>query len=277
MRLSDEMNFPHPVLASWRDDFSDGRFDVEVIYREGKSDGRLELAFTGALESVAINALIDDGKAMLGCFVICRSTGVRRLVELGTLPSSCTFARGELLDTVNLRPLVWSTAGIAGWSPEGVHDEFKEPQTLRKGDIIAMSEELTIEVNKADLPALETIFDLKVNEGLSDGQFEIDMMRERITILASRETYNLVVDLRVITGASAAAVMNSLYVPVVMSVLTEIARGGAEQFEDFRWLEPFRRRYLKLDITPDIDTAFKDAQRLLDMPFHDLKQLTGLE
>lgn len=277
MRLTNEMNFPHPVLAHWRDDFSDGRFEVEVHYREDKSDGRLELAFDGHLESEAIQNLIDDGRAMLGCFVICRSTGIRRLIELSKLPESYAFARGELLDTVNLRPLVWTIADVAGWSPEGAHEEFADPQSLAKGDIVAMADEVTIEVRKADLPALETIFDLKVNEGLPNGEFEIDTLKDRITILASRETYNLVSVLRVSGGPSAAALMNSLYVPVVMSILTELARGGEGQFEDHRWLEPFRRRYNKLEISPSVDTAFRDAQRLLEMPFHDLGQLAGSE
>jgi len=271
------MNFPHPVLANWRDDFKESQFSVDVSYREDKADGRLELSFTGALDCPAINALVTGGKAMLGCFVVCRATGVRRLVELGTLPSSYTFGRGELLDTVNLRPLVWMISNVSDWSPVGVHDEFSSPQMLRKGDIVAMAEELTIEVRKDDLPALETIFDLNVNDQLPKGQFEVHTMRDRITIQACRDTYNLVELLRATQGASASVVMNSLYIPVVMSVLTEIARSGAEQFEEYRWLEPFRRRYVKLDITPSVDTAFQDAHKLLDSPFHDLEKLTGGE
>lgn len=60
-----------------------------------------------------------------------------------------------------------------------------------------------------------------------------------------------------------------------MTVLTEIAKGGDTQFEQYRWCEPFRRRYLKLEITPSVDSAFRDAQLLLECPFHDLELLAG--
>lgn len=276
MRLSDEMNFPHPVLAKWRDDFRSGRFDVDVVYRVSKTDGRLELAFEGCLESEAIERLIRDGVAMLGCFVFCRATGLRRLIQLGKLPTTCSFAKGDLLETVTIRPIVWLLKDIDSWVPPDVHDEFGSPQSVSAGDIVAMSDELVITVDQAELPALETIIDLKINDTLPDGQFDIDLTRDRVTILASRDTKHLVDTLRETTEAAAASVFNSLYVPAVMTILTEIDRGGSEQFEGLRWLEPFLRRCEKLNLTPSSETAFRDAQRLLDLPFHQLQILTGI-
>ncbi|MBI1254771.1 MAG: hypothetical protein GC196_10560 [Hyphomonas sp.] len=276
MRLSDEMNFPHPVLAGWRNDFSAGRFDVDVAYRISKTDGRLDLAFQGHLESKAIETLIADGAAMLGCFVTCRATGLRRLIELGKLPGTYSFASGELLETVTIRPIVWLLKDIAGWTPQDVHAEFGAPQAVSAGDIVAMSEELVITVDQAELPALETIFDLKINETLPDGQFDIDLTRERVTILASRDTKHLVDTLRATTEAAAASVFNSLYVPAVMTILTELDQGGSAQFEGLRWLEPFLRRCEKLKLSPSSATAFRDAQRLLELPFHQLQILTGV-
>ena len=51
MRLTNEMTFPHPVLASWRDDFRSGRFEVEIGFEEDVQDGGVELRFEGVLKS----------------------------------------------------------------------------------------------------------------------------------------------------------------------------------------------------------------------------------
>lgn len=273
MRLTDDMNFPHPVLAPWRDDFNDGEFTVDVTFREDRNTGQVDLHFAGTLKSAAMKQLIPSGKAKFGCFVVCIATGVRRLIDLGTLPSTYTFAAGELLDTVTLRPLIWMTDEVPDWTPPGVHKEFSGPQKIRKGDIIAMAEELAIEVSQADLPAIETIFDLKVSEGIPEGQFDVDMTQERITILAAPETKALADTLRKVDDSTRAVIMNSLYVPSVMCVLIALGKGEAE-FSGLRWFEPFMRRCRKLDVEPNADQAFADALKLLECPFRTLSIMT---
>lgn len=274
MRLTNDMTFPHPVLAAWRDDFRTGRFDVEIGFEEDLRDGSVVLKFEGHLDSAAIGDLISSGSAMLGCFVLCQATGLRRLIELGSLPASYTFAAGELLDTVLLRPIVWILRDVSNWQPEGVHEEYGKAQNLSAGAIVAMAEEFSITVSQAELPALETIFDLKVAEHLPEGEFEFDLKRERITILAGPQTKLLVDTLREMKGYASAAVMNSLYIPAIMTVLTLLDSNGEDGYSGFRWFEPFRRRCNKLEIRPSTENAFQDAQRLLETPFLDLRKLT---
>lgn len=274
MRLTNEMTFPHPVLAAWRDDFQSGRFEVEIRFEEDLKDGGVELKFEGTLDSAAIEDLISAGSAMLGCFVVCQATGLRRLIELGSLPAAYIFASGELLDTVLLRPIVWILRDVSHWQPDGVHAEYDSPQKLSAGDIVAMADEFSILVSQADLPALETIFDLKVAENQPEGEFEIDLKRDRITILAGPQTKHLVDTLREMKGHASAAVMNSLYIPTIMTVLTSLESNGEDDYSGFRWLEPFRRRCERLNISPSAATAFRDAQRLLETPFLELKKLT---
>ena len=68
--------------------------------------------------------------------------------------------------------------------------------------------------------------------------------------------------------------MNSLYIPTIMTVLTSLESNGEDDYSGFRWLEPFRRRCDRLNISPSAATAFRDAQRLLETPFLELKKLT---
>jgi hypothetical protein len=66
--------------------------------------------------------------------------------------------------------------------------------------------------------------------------------------------------------------MNSLFVPVVMQVLDQLAE-GYEQFEQYRWVHPFRARCELVDIDIEKLDLLNDAQRLLAQPFVSLEQL----
>lgn len=279
MRISDEMMFPHPVLADWRDDFKIGEFDVEIAYREDKKSGRLDLALSAHLVSNEVEQLIKSGDALFGIFVLCPSTGMRRLIDLALPKSNYTFAKGELLDTVYIRPMVWTRHEVFSWEPSEVHPEFAGPQSLRCGDVVALAAEHQIEVNRADLPALETIFKLKIDETKQPGEFDVNLDSEKITILAGRETYELIETLRVSDGAGPASVMNGLYVPAVMKVLSEISSESGEprlqEYEGRRWVTPFEKRCSKLDIQFENSRILENALRILERPFHHLAQLTG--
>ena len=106
MKLTSEMNFPHPVLAEWRDDFKAGSFIVDISFQEDKDKNQLILHFETSLKCDDIEKLLHDGSAQLGCFVTCISTGYRRLIEIGHPTYLFNFKPGDLLDSVVIRPIV---------------------------------------------------------------------------------------------------------------------------------------------------------------------------
>lgn len=271
------MNFPHPVLAEWRDDFDGGQFDVEIAYREDKGTGRIDLVVEAQIKCPDVECLIEDGKAIFGVFVLCQSTGLRQLIQLGMPKANYTFEQGALLGRVILRPLVWTSTKIDAWNPIAAHEEFVGNQTMRCGDIVAMAPESSIDVNQAELPALETIFELQVVEEMEPGEFDVDLDRDKITILTSRQTYGVVELLRGAEAKTQAVVMNALYVPVVMTVLSQVASDSGEgdftEFEGYRWVAPFRRRCEKLGINHQETEVHTDALKLLEKPFHLLEKL----
>lgn len=279
MRLTNEMNFPHPVLAEWRNDYDTNKFEVEINYQEDKSTNQLKLHIASTVDSDAIESLIETGCAQVGCFVICIATGYRRLIEIG-LPSHIhRFKSGDLIDSVIVRPIIWATKSIGAWTPANVHPEFLGEHDIQRGDILAMAEERAIQVGRADLPSLETIFCLEVDETLNEGEFSVDMGAHKITILAPRNTYDLIEELRASGSASESVVMNAVYVPTVMRVLSQIATdegdGNFAEFEGKRWVSAFQKRCDKLDIKHRESEILSNAQKLLEFPINQLAQTTG--
>ena len=279
MKLTNEMNFPYPVLAEWRDDFNTGNFSVEVSFQEDKEKNQLVLHFETVLECEDIERMLQDGSAQAGCFVTCISTGYRRLLEIGRPTYLYKFKPGDLLDAVVIRPIVWATKPVKEWAPSDVHPEFFGGHNIDRGNVLAMAEEGAIQVGKADLPSLETIFQLKFDETLDEGEFSVDMDADKITILAARQTYDLVETLRASGPNTAAVVMNAVFVPVVMRVLGQVATqdgsGNFAEFESRRWVTAFQRRCDKLEIRHVEDQSLGNAQKLLEYPFSSLANVTG--
>jgi len=276
MRLSDHMNFPHPVLADWRDDYSEGSFGAEIAYREDKSHDRISVACDISLANTELEHLLSEGKAAVGIFALCVATGLRELIPLKLGQSTHTFAPGSLLGPVILRALVWTVQAIPNWQPKQIHSEFPAAFDLRKGEILAMGDELQIDIGNLPLPNLETIFSIEVREDLERGDFEVNLDNPKITILAGRETYDLVETLRK-DSKLGPVVMNAVYVPVIMQVLSILrSEKGTAQYEGKRWVKPFEERCEKLDVGFDDDSPLiSDACKLLAMPFHGLEAIEG--
>ena len=277
MRLSDHMNFPHPVLADWRDDHGEGNFSAQIAYQEDKKSDRITIACDLSISNVELEELLQQGKAAIGIFALCVSTGLRELIPLKTGSSKYQFSAGALLGSVNFRPLVWTVQEIPDWKPENIHDEFPKAFELRKGDILAMGEELQIDIGNLPLPNLETIFSIEVREDLEKGKFEVNLDNPKITILAGRETYDLVETLRA-DSRLGPVVMNAVYVPVIMEVLSLLrSEKGTSQYEGKRWVTPFTERCEKLEVSFEDASSplLSDACKLLAMPFHGLATVEG--
>ena len=95
-------------------------------------------------------------------------------------------------------------------------------------------------MTRPPLAPIESIFEISSSEDIPEGRFEIDTDLDKIMIKMSEKTYHLVEELRQTDDDTRAAIMNSLYVPVIMQVLEQIGVSGFEPFEQYRWLPPFR-------------------------------------
>ncbi|MDO5656763.1 MAG: hypothetical protein Q4G36_00315 [Paracoccus sp. (in: a-proteobacteria)] len=272
MRFSEETRYPHPVLAQDTGDFTAGEFDVTFTLSEDKATGALSIQHDVNLTEDGIRKLVETGKASVGCFVRCADTYHTELRTLAWPTGRTDFAAGVLLNRVTLRPIVWLNDTLAGWDPGTIHPEFSPPVDLGRGDIIAIGEEHIISVGQAKLAPIESIFELDRSPEIPEGTLQVDLERDRITILAGERTHETIMLLRdQKTGKP--VVMNSVYLPAVMEVLDAL-QSGADQYESYRWHVPFTARCDARGVDPKTDTSIlESAQKLLDGPVSGLEQL----
>lgn len=273
MRFSDETRYPHPVLSHNTGDFTTGEFDLAFRVHEDPKTGALTLNHRIVLTETSIQGLVETGKASIGCFVRCADTYYSELRMLTWHSGRSDFAAGTLLNRVTLRPIIWLNDNLWGWSPGTIHPEFIQPINLERGSILAIGDEHIISVGQAKLAPFESIFELDCSQDIPEGTFQVDVDQERITILASEKTYDVIIYLRA-QADGRPVVMNSVYLPVVMEVLDALQGSDGKLYEERRWYSPFMARCDALGIDPNADgSILENAQRLLDGPAKGLTQL----
>ena len=273
MKINEATSFPYPVLAPWSDDITGASISTEIKFREDKEATQVSIHCEAKIIHPEINALIEKGAATFGCYIRCIETGLRRLQPFGYPNGVHHFAPGAMLGNVHIRPMVWTVTPTPAYSPPGLHPEFGTSIDLGAGAILALDDEQVIEVTRPPLPTVESIFEIKSSEGVAEGEFQVDLESNRIAIRMAPNTYDLVQKLRQTDDMTRLVNMNSLYVPVVMQVLSELAESGFAPYESYRWLHPFRSRCEHARVELEKIDLLTDAQKLLVQPFTMLREL----
>jgi len=276
MKISETTSYPHPVLTPWSGDIEGAVFATTTHFRELEENGQVSLHCQTTLDHPDIIGLINSGAASFGCYIRCQDTGMRRLQRIGFPAGTHDFAPGALLGRVQVRPMIWSTRAVHSYAPAGAHPEFSSGSGVGAGQILALDNEQIIDVTRPPLPPVESIFEIVASDDVEEGEFEIDTETDRITVAMAPGTYALAQALRQTDDVSRAAIMNAVYVPVIMEVLDRL-RDSAEPYEQYRWLHPFLARCEATSVDLEKPDLLNDAQRLLNQPFATLQLLTDEE
>jgi len=272
MKISERTSYPYPLLAPWSDDILPANITTHINFREAKETGQVTVHCEVTIDQPDILKLLNEGAAVFGCFIKCTETGFRRLQQFGFPKGTHSFAPGALLGRVQLRPMIWAAEAINSYSPVGKHLEFNGDVNIDVGNILVMDHEKVIDVMQAFVSSIESIFEIEASSSLEEGEFEIDTMSDRITIRVDEKAFELIQALRQTDDVSRVAVMNSLYVPTIMEVLSQLA-SGSEEFNHYRWVEPFLSRCEAVGVDLNNLDLMTDSQKLLGQPFLSLKLL----
>lgn len=274
MRITDGTRFPHPVLNPYTSDFTSGEFDITFSIEEKPATGALAVNHQVTLSEPSIRALVEKGRASIGCFVRCGDTYYTELRELSWPAGVSDFPAGALLNRVTIRPLVWLKDELVEWNPGTIHPEFEPPVSLMHGDIVAVGPEYVISVGQAKFAPLESIFELSAAEHVPPGRITINPDSDRITILVAPELFGTINLLRG-QRSGLAILMNGVYLPAVIELLDQLRTDGA-QYSGRRWFQPFMAKCDARGIDPTAKSSLLDsAQRLLGDPASTLSLLAS--
>lgn len=265
MKISDNTRYPHPVLNEYTDDFVSGKFTCEFWYEETNSD-YIEIESEVNIGNKYLLELVNEGKASTGYYLICNQTYFNNLQIVSVGRTKKRFAKEKLFGTLILRPLIWTTDVIKDFNSDTINTEFERPCTVSKGAVIALGHEYRMSIDSIRFKPFETIFLLSKSEEVASNQVRVDINGEQIEILANKETLKNINDFRT-KKTYRDILLSSLYLPVVMEVLTFI-KEGESSFEGKLWYRVFIAKCdeIGIDVKKSGLPVLEIAQNLLRGP-----------
>lgn len=264
MKLSDDMLFAHPVLASYSDDYREGLFDCE--FEVSLDDEALILEVELALNCPDLEQLVESGAAGTGFFLICPRTYLNRQIEMAPGKGTHEFKASSFFDTVLIQPVIWSKEARPGWKSKYLHEEYSDGVDLPDATILAVGEEQRFSVDRAQLKPFETIFTLAISEDVPEGQFRVDTGEPKITILANKDTKASIEEMREVGETGRSVILNSVYLPAVAEVIRQLG-GDDAPFAEQPWYRIFKAKCTAAGIDLEGCVPLDAAQQLLNSPF----------
>lgn len=263
MKLSSNMLFAHPVLSAASTDYSDATFEVTFAL-ESNADV-LNITSNGTMTCPELHSLLDDGSAGFGFYLICPRTYHNRLVETTMAERTHRFTLSDYFGTVVIQPVLWSKELCTGWHSPRLHAEYGGAVSLPSAAVLAIGERRRFSVDRQRLRPIESIFSLAARDELPHGQFSVDVEDDKIAIHAHSKTKEVVEEFRN-NPRGRQVLLNSVYFPAVMHVLSEVSKDST-RLGDRTWFRIFEAKCSAIGIDLDRPEPLADAQRLLNLPF----------
>ena len=267
------MFFAHPVLREGSDDFPEGSFSVDIGDATISEDS-VEFTIKAHLECPSLRQLVDQGHATVSVFITCQDTRINRFIQL-TLdtekpiktPSSSLFGRVDIL------PILHSSKEISDWKSTDLHSEYQEQANIPNASPLAVGEEKSFTVDRKRLKPLESIFELEADDKVTEGRVEVDTDNPKISIHVNPTTKDQLDGLRN-SSAGQAILLNSVYLPALMEVFSQIQNGGTSP-DQHAWYRVFKAKCDAHTITPETCQILEASQVLLGTPFLVLQPITA--
>lgn len=276
MRLSDKTRYPHPILCSFTDDYTAGGFSINLEVKESRKTGRVELGFKVSLDEEGLRGLVDSGLAIIGVYIVCRRTYYNKFHQLELNGSILNLEKGLLREKVIVRAVVCASESVTGYSALNLHSDYHDLKwSFVNGDVLAIADELQVDVGPDKLASIETIFNLIVDDSVSEGEVCVDIGDHKILIKANKSTHKKICENRT-AGLGRVSLLGGLYFPVVMDVLSQISK-APDDFSDCSWYRVFSAKCTELGINLESPDLIRDAQKLLKMPLKRVLSFTELD
>lgn len=265
MKINERMRYPHPVLSEYSSDYVTGGFHCE-FEQNLTTENELRIAAKLIVEGDVLLKLIEEQKAAIGYFIVCRRTYFNALAEAALGKSEHFVDASKLFGTVLIRPVIWTIMPISGFSSPLFDSEFGLSVDVAKGSIIALGPEFRFSMDRKKYKPFDSIFQLSEVKTVTKGMVEVDPSQDRITISAEPATYRSIVGMRDVQLARG-ILLNAVYMPAIMDVVARLQAGDAS-LQSRKWYRVFRAKCDDLGIDP-LDrarSALEIAQILLRAP-----------
>lgn len=272
MKINSQTRFPHPVLNTETGDYKSGNFSIALLAEETPSNGTLKLNYKVMLDEPGLSKEVKEKSAVVGLFVNCPDTFYSNTTSLADLEGVVEFPSGTLRGRASVRPLIWAYREISNYTNDNLHEEYGETSwRFAVGALLAVGNELIINIGKEKLAPMESIFSLAFSPELAEGEIKVQVETDNITINSAQATYETINQLRGLKIGQS-ILLNSIYLPAVMEVLSNL-KDNPTGFEDKKWFKVFNAKCEHLGIDYNKGSFLEDAQKLLKSPIGKIKTI----
>jgi hypothetical protein len=247
MKLDDYMRYPHPVLSSNSGDYTTGDFRCSFEQNITR-DSELRIVSELQIDNPQIAELVASQAAAVGYFLVCRRTYFNHLQKTPLGPAERFFDTNRLFGTVTIRPVVWTEQVLENFSSPLLDQEFGSGARIGKGAVIALGPEFRFSMDPKKYKPFESIFEIARNDEIEPNEFSVDHDQDRITILASNDTFNAITAIREIKYGKD-ILLNAVYLPAIIEVISRLQAGGIN-VEGRKWYRVFSAKCDELGYNP---------------------------
>ncbi|CAM9256616.1 hypothetical protein [Acinetobacter pseudolwoffii] len=265
MKINDNMRFPHPILSDITNDYTKGSFESDFTITETENRS-LKLTSKINIESPRLSELIQDGKVAVGYYLICRETFYDELHVSILGESEIIIPQGMLFGSVIIRPIAWTTSSEVDLSTLTLNPEFSVLPILAKGEIVALGPEYRFSMDPKKYKPLGSIFELTRNDNLPAGIFHVDTEGDIIRLVAEKNTFENIVQLRNTHNRN--LLLGSIYLAALVDVLSRMSTSSND--EGKTWYRVLKAKYDELGLDLLQTTPSEGAQMLLKRPIQEL-------
>ncbi len=143
------IEYPHPVLNEYTNDFTNCDFSIEVV-SQGDSGDNLNIELNYHLKSDGIFDLLSKGIAKIVLRLTCFRTSYRKVFYMNTNNTTLiTIEKKNVTDVIDLQASIVATQDYKDYSLEDFNTNYFGTMVfyLRKGDIIANEPGIKIKLN----------------------------------------------------------------------------------------------------------------------------------
>ena len=273
-----QKSYLHPVLRPQSEDYPEAEFEVTVSVERFEQTTAVMVEADFALSDPDLLDLVEQGIARYVLQIRSPKTYFRSSISTGENHIRVDFPNGRLAGRTEFSPFLVATKPIRDFRVLGWHEDYAGMSfNIETGSVLAVDQHVEYTIDVTEEGDVGSIFELVETGKLLGGMWRIDHGSDRVRIemspqdcarfKAARESAN--------NRPEAAYIMNSIYLPALIWLLAESDKDN-EELSDRRWFRALdaclsRKGLPLLGVKSD---RVKDAQQLLEYPFHELPLLT---
>ncbi|WP_221568995.1 hypothetical protein [Alkalihalobacillus sp. TS-13] len=275
-------HFPHPVLSFFSDDFNESTFDAKV--EPIISENSFEFLIDFNLNNQDLRKIIAEEKAKFMVHIECVKTWVRLAEKTSNSSIEVSVPAEKLHDRADVCVFVVADQDIPRYRNDCFHPDFEgEFFQIKKGDILAVGPEISVNLEKKPLEKINSIFQLVKDPTYKEGDMSVNVESEKITVLLSIATHSKYQQL--IRDPNLIPVFHTMIaVPALVYALSYIketfeCQRDLEELTSYSWYKSISRRLEEMNIDIENTGSLEDpvslAVKLVNKPM--VKAIKAIE